>query len=220
MSRPKRIYFGGDLFDQKHLTGNALIGEQIDLLSNGKYKVYLPQDKELPKERSTNIRDLDIYNLLISDVAVFNFDGTDLDSGTVVEFCYAKMCDIPSVQLRTDFRLAGDQKADGDPWNVMASGYPRTKKVALNAMVYYQESKAEGKSIDETMKSFHARIAKEIIEALDGVCNQKSLFEGSVEKAKSVYDWAIKTAGGELNKMLTADKISSLVDSKNELQLI
>ena len=54
-----------------------------------------------------------------------------LDSGTVVEFVYAKLLDIPAVILRTDFRGGGDQDTDGDAWNLMVSFYPRTRNVTL-----------------------------------------------------------------------------------------
>ena len=214
------IYFGGDLFDHKHLCGNALLGQRINELSNGKYLVHLPQNKEIPKDRSTQIRDLDLQHLLSCDVAVFNFDGTDLDSGTVVEFCYAKMCDIPSVQFRTDFRLAGDQSEDGDPWNIMASGYPRTKKVYTNSMALYHQSMKDGETIEESMKTFHSKIAKLIIEALDEVCSQPSLFEGNKEKAKTIYQWATKTAGQHLPEFLNDAEIDRIVNSKAQKGLI
>ena len=218
--KPKRIYFGGDLFDHKHLVGNALLAQKINELSKGKYEVHLPQNKEIPKDRSTHIRDLDLLHLLTSDVAVFNFDGTDLDSGTVVEFCYAKMCDIPSVQFRSDFRLAGDQKEDGDPWNVMASGYPRTKKVAVNSMALLHESMSDAETLEGQIASFHSKLALMIIEALDYVCAQPSLFEGSKEKAKMIYQWATKTAGGALPTFLPETEIEKLIETKMAQNLI
>ena len=213
-------YFGGDLFDQKHLVGNALLGQKINELSKGKYEVHLPQNKKIPKDRSTHIRDLDLLHLLTSDVAVFNFDGTDLDSGTVVEFCYAKMCDIPSVQFRSDFRLAGDQKEDGDPWNVMASGYPRTKKVAVNSMALFHEAKNDAKTLEEQISAFHTKLALMIIEALDYVCSQPSLFAGSKEQAKMIYQWATKTAGDSLTELLPEADIEKLIDAKMAQGLI
>ena len=217
---PKTIYFGGDLFDHKHLVGNALLAERINELSNGRYLVHLPQNKEIPKDRSTHIRDLDLHHLISCDVAVFNFDGTDLDSGTVVEFCYAKMCDIPSVQFRSDFRLAGDQSADGDPWNVMASGYPRTKKVAVNSMELYHKSMAEKGSIENQINAYHSKLAQLLIDALDEVCKQPSLFEGNREKAKMIYQWATKSAGQLLPELLTDGEIDKLLDSKVKKGLI
>ena len=77
-----------------------------------------------------------------SEVAVFAFDGTELDSGTVVEFMFAKFLDIPAVVYRTDFRGGSGEEATeaGDSvnrWNLMVSYYPRTKIVYLNGMVEY-----------------------------------------------------------------------------------
>ena len=109
-SRPLRIYFAGDLFDSKDLGGNLLLADAIDRCSNGKYQVMLPQDGEceVNERTSQSIRDADFQLLFDCDVIAANFDGTDLDSGTVVEFCFAKMVDMPAVLLRTDFRDSGD----------------------------------------------------------------------------------------------------------------
>ncbi len=62
-----------------------------------------------------DIRNVDLKHVMTSDMAIFNFDGANLDSGTVVEFIYAKMLDVPCVLLRTDFRSAGEGNADQDP---------------------------------------------------------------------------------------------------------
>jgi len=43
--------------------------------------------------------------LLNCDLALFNFDGPELDLGTVVEFLFAKFADIPALILRMDFRI-------------------------------------------------------------------------------------------------------------------
>jgi hypothetical protein len=48
---------------------------------------------------------------------------------------------LPTVKVRTDLKVAGDQKMDGvkgDPWNLMASHYPRTETVSLNSMEIYK----------------------------------------------------------------------------------
>ena len=79
--------------------------------------------------------------LINSDVALFSFDGVELDSGTVVEFMIAKMLDIPSVVYRTDFRGGSGEEAIDQheyKWNLMVSFYPRTKVIQMNGMVVYQ----------------------------------------------------------------------------------
>ena len=137
------IYFAGELFDHKHLIGNALLASHIERLSGGRYRCILPQDLEQTGSRAVDIRNQDLIGVATCDLALFNFDGSDLDSGTVVEFVYAKLLDIPAVILRTDFRGGGDQDTDGDAWNLMASFYPRTRNVSLNSMAWYQEASRE-----------------------------------------------------------------------------
>jgi hypothetical protein len=65
------------------------------------------------------IRDGDLTSLLGCDIGLFLYDGTELDSGTVVKFMFSKFADIPSVIVRTDFRNAGNS-ISGDPWNLVA----------------------------------------------------------------------------------------------------
>ncbi len=36
------IYFAGELFDHKHLIGNALLASHIESLSGGRYRCVLP----------------------------------------------------------------------------------------------------------------------------------------------------------------------------------
>ncbi|MGJ8672326.1 nucleoside 2-deoxyribosyltransferase [Rubritalea sp.] len=126
---PYTFYFAGELFSQKHLLGNAMLAKAIYDQSNGKYLPILPQDLEFRDTSPQAIRDQDLVSLIQSDLALFHFDGPELDSGTVVEFMTAKFADIPAVVLRTDFREAGDQDGKGDPWNLMCSFYPRTETV-------------------------------------------------------------------------------------------
>src|SRR5690606_18601323 len=105
--------------------------------SHGRYRCRLPQDFELRGLHPQTIRDQDIRALIECDLALFNFDGTELDSGTVVEFMFAKFADIPSVILRSDLRGGGDQ-GRGDPWNLMVSFYPRTVTVLTPSLIDYR----------------------------------------------------------------------------------
>jgi nucleoside 2-deoxyribosyltransferase len=148
-----RYYFGGELFSLKHLLGNVALAQAIRRVSDGKYEAVLPQDMEVTKKRGKAIRDVDILTLISSDLALFHFDGTELDSGTVAEFMLAKFADIPTVLLRTDFRKAGD--SPHDPWNLMLSDYPRTEKVILNGMDIYTAARntATGSSNEVTQKA-------------------------------------------------------------------
>ncbi|MEZ4657679.1 MAG: hypothetical protein R2911_08915 [Caldilineaceae bacterium] len=46
MTTPYTIYFAGDLFDHKHLIGNAILASYIESCSNGQYKCIVPQNLE------------------------------------------------------------------------------------------------------------------------------------------------------------------------------
>lgn len=139
------VYFAGELFSAKHLVGNAYLAEAIHEKSHGRYLCRLPQDFELRGKHPHLIRDKDIRSLLECDLAIFNFDGPELDSGTVVEFMFAKFADIPCVILRSDFRAAGDQGRGFDPWNLMVSFYPRAVSVPIHAMALYKKAHATAK---------------------------------------------------------------------------
>ena len=191
---PKTIYFAGALFDQKHLTGNALLAEAIEQRSAGRYCCVLPQDLELPSHRAEDIRNHDLKQVLDCDLALFNFDGSELDSGTVVEFMYAKFLDKPSVILRSDFRSGGDQE-EGEPWNLMCSFYPRTESVLLNAMAEYHQALAGEGSLSERLSTFHQHIAKRIVTAFDNVCAQPSVMAEANVDAKQIENWAKAFAG-------------------------
>ena len=141
-SKTYTFYFGGELFSGKHLLGNAVLAEAVFNRSKGVYRAVLPQNLEQRDTTPHAIRDQDIRALLACDLGLFHYDGPELDSGTVVEFMFAKFADIPSVLVRTDFRNGGDQAGVGDPWNLMSSYFPRTTNVVLDAMSLYQQGLA------------------------------------------------------------------------------
>lgn len=131
-----RVYFASELFTAKHLIGNAYLAEAIYEKSHGRFLCVLPQNLEQRGNTAHSIRDQDIRTLLECDIGLFNYDGTELDAGTVVEFLFAKFADIPSVILRSDFRQGGDQR--GDPWNLMTSFFPRTANVIVDSLGMYK----------------------------------------------------------------------------------
>ncbi|MDD3127353.1 MAG: nucleoside 2-deoxyribosyltransferase [Candidatus Izemoplasmatales bacterium] len=226
MKEPLKIYFAGELFDHKHLTGNTILASYINNNAHGKYIVVLPQDSESGGERAEEIRNNDLRLLLESDLALFNFDGTDLDSGTVAEFMFAKMIDMPSVILRTDFRLAGDQKGIGDKWNLMCSFYPRTEPVTINAMELYQHAHSHhkhhhGEKCDcETVYPidiFYNRIAGDLIKAFDKVRRKKSIFGKDLDKLNAAYDLAVSFPGERFRKACGKPaKLRELIDTKRK----
>ena len=210
---PLKIYFAGDLFDAKDLGGNLLLAHAIEECSGHRYKVMLPQDgeSEVDQRSAASIRDADFELLFESDIILTNFDGTELDSGTVVEFCFAKMMDMPALLLRTDFRDSGDKTLpDGDPWNLMCSCYPRTSVLVLNAMLFYHQCKADGK--ENLAERFYASLASEILRGLDQVVTMKPWLEK--EKICSQLSTAVKSIGGTLPERIGDAKMRALADAK------
>ncbi len=187
--RTYSIYFAGDLFNTKDLLGNIAMADAIFKVSNGKYKCILPQDLVQDKARPKDIRDSDILNLLSADIAIFNFDGSELDSGTVVEYMFAKFADIPALQLRTDFRNGGDCLNDDNvvypPWNLMASFYPRTEVLLINSASEYASVEGSN-SLKKCMLAIE-NIAKKIVAILDKLVKSKSSMPKKLQSA--VFEW-------------------------------
>jgi hypothetical protein len=192
------IYFAGDLFDHKDLIGNALLAAAIERHSGGRYACVLPQHLEQATSRAVAIRNQDLRQVITCDMGLFNFDGPDLDSGTVVEFLMAKFLDIPSVILRSDFRSSGDQGKEGDDWNLMCSFYPRTRVVRFNAMAWYQEAQAAGGTLNDVSERLYARAARVLIEQLDAVRAEPTVLNREDAWVRQLYAWAVQFPGGGL----------------------
>ena len=194
------FYFGGELFSGKHLLGNAVLAETIFRRSQGKYQAVLPQNLEQRDTTPHAIRDQDIRALLACDLGLFHYDGPELDSGTVVEFMFAKFADIPSVLVRSDFRNGGDQAGVGDPWNLMSSYFPRTANVVLDAMALYQQGLSaslpgtpemlatlENNRSGKAGQSMIEQTADAIIQAFDRVVALPPVLPAAMRE--SVYHW-------------------------------
>ena len=207
----RKIYFAGDLFDHKDITGNLLLAEKIGQVSNGAYKVVLPQDSESNDLRTVNeIRDRDLELLFSCDCIVANFDGNELDSGTVVEFCFSKMLDMPAVLLRSDFRVRGDNGSD--PWNLMCSGYPRSKVLIISAMEQYHRMRKKNGNPAEIAAAMHHETASMIVDALDTVFREKSHLDSASYCA--ALELATASAGGILPELFPKERISQLASEK------
>lgn len=148
-SRSYTVYFGGELFSLKHLIGNAWLAEAIYEKSHGKFRCLLPQDFVVTRRSARAVRDYSLRALVACDLALFNFDGPDLDSGTIVEFMMAKFADVPTVLLRTDVRPAGDTKSE--PWNLMATGFPRTTAVVVGSLPQYR-ARVQRRRLDDALR--------------------------------------------------------------------
>ena len=218
MSEQNSVYFAGDLFNHKDLTGNLLLAEAIERESTGRYVCVLPQHLEQSTSRSIDIRNNDLSKIVSADLILVNFDGTELDSGTVVEFLFAKALDVPAVILRSDFRSAGDQER-GDPWNLMCSGYPRTGKLTLNAMTWYQEAWGKGGGTAAVLERLYSKLSKSIITEFDNVYNEPSLID-SQKMLRNVYEWGLRFPGNGFSDLFTEQELESLLEKKQKKGLL
>lgn len=212
---PLKIYFAGGLFDAKELGGNLLLARSIEKYSDGRYLIMLPQDgeSEVNNRNAVTIRDADFELLFNCDLILANFDGTDLDSGTVVEFCFAKMVDMPALLLRTDFREGGDQGLAGsDPWNLMCSNYPRTKSLCINAMACYHKCRSETASAALLTERFYGTMAEKIVAELDALVTMPSWLPP--QNLLPQLTAAVKSIGGTLGERLTPELLSTLAEQK------
>jgi nucleoside 2-deoxyribosyltransferase len=214
------IYFAGPLFKYHELIANAHTARFILELSSGRYQCVLPQDLEQTEARSPiSIRDQDLYQVMVNDLIIANFDGAPVDDGTVVEFIRAKDLDIPTVLTRSDFRLAGDGE-HGDPWNLMMSGFPRTEVVTFHAMAWYQEEfKKPGTTRDGAENHLYSRIAAALIEKLDAVRALPPVFETEKE-ALMAYRLARKTAGPSFIERTADLDLVALIEEKRRKGLL
>jgi hypothetical protein len=156
-----------------------------------------------------DIRNKDIVKLIECDLGLFNFDGTELDAGVVVEFMLAKFLDIPSVILRSDFRTGGERKIGGEDWNFMCSFYPRTRVVKINSIQLYQEATEESKTLNDALDIYYTTIAQMLIESLDLVKMEPPLSKGDQKKLEILHQWALTFPGGEIAKLVSG---TSFVD--------
>jgi nucleoside 2-deoxyribosyltransferase len=203
-----KVYFAGDLFDQKHITGNLLLSKNIEKLCNGLYKCVLPQDWEgATFDNSIDIRNKDFKSVMLADLILFNFDGVDLDSGTVAEFMFAKMLDIPAVLLRTDVRNGG--YLFGDDWNLMLSGFPRCVVVKNSALELFN---------DFGLEKTQTIIARSIIDAFNEVLKKEPLLK-SYEEIFSAYRFVSKMCGSRLDKIISDKFLHELVTAKMDKKI-
>jgi nucleoside 2-deoxyribosyltransferase len=181
------IYFAGELFAAKHLIGNSALAAAIEQQSAAEFICRLPQTLEQRSDSARQIRDQDLETLIECDLAIFNFDGPEIDSGTVVEFMVAKFADIPSLLLRTDFRKGGDQRED--PWNLMMSFYPRTRSCVLDCMILYKEALAKGDNYHGASSSMIEKVAQRAVEELHLLLKAPAPPCLPSHLAEPVYDW-------------------------------
>ena len=203
-NKAKKIYWAGDLWNFKDLIGNELLVNQFNQNCQGKYEAFLPQNVEATAIDKKSIRDSDFELLFSCDAIVANFDGHDLDSGTVAEFCFAKFLDLPAVLFRSDFRNNNDVITCPDPWNLMLSNYPRTKTLLIPSMPQFPQIGSN---------NYLALASKEIEKALDEVFNMPKLYSNQ-EEYYFLYQAALKSAGPSLEKLFSTQQIKEIIERR------
>lgn len=204
------VYLAGELFSYKSLIGNQLLADKLTSLSEGRYLLKLPQTLEFPSNRSKDIRDVDYRAVIECDLTLAQFDGTELDSGTVAEFMLAKSLDIPALLFRSDFRHSGDQEQGGDAWNLMLSHFPRTESLAINAMALYQAS--------ESIDAYLEALADLLIKKLDSLLVHKPVIAMTQEQATQHFSDSIKRAN--LSSIISDTELIDIVQIKRSKGLL
>jgi|CZKI01.1.fsa_nt_gi nucleoside 2-deoxyribosyltransferase len=194
--RSLNVFFGGELFSLKHIIGNAYLAEAVYEKSHGRYLCALPQDFDPRGTAARTIRDHNLRSLVGCDLALFNFDGPDLDSGTVAEFMLAKFADIPSVVLRSDRRGFAPRSPQ---WNPMVNFFPRTVVVSLDGLAAYKAIlRRRQRKLDEVIRlagqhsSADAQrmcdeVAAAVVRALDRVRETEPVMPRHLRE--EVYNW-------------------------------
>lgn len=208
------IYLAGELFNHKDLMGNRLLVRKIAELTQNKYQFILPQDVTRDNPNGFSIKEADIFQLLQSQAVLFNFDGPDIDSGTVSEFMIAVFLGIPSVLLRTDIRSGGDD-IEGDPWNLMCSGYWGTRSLIMNSMAIYQEIWRQNNDESLAVHRFYDAIAKPVIDRFEDLFSESPRFLNQ-EEVFRIYRHFIRTCGGNLEKAFSDDVLRKCLSNRFE----
>lgn len=225
---PLNIYFAGELFTHKDLAGNAMLAEAISELSDQRYCCVLPQNLAHPDRSPRELRDQNLLNLLESDLALFSFDGAELDAGTLVEYLFAKFADIPSAIVRTDFRTGMGDAVDY-PWNLMVCFFPRTEVEIIDAMSVYQNIFKEfpiteasdmmiEKRSSDVAKTMVRVIAQAVIDAFDRVREKPNLM--TAEQSEAIYGWLATMPGFEMEPGRAGQILKQALARKRERGLI
>ena len=226
-TRSLTVYFASELYSLKHLIGNAYLAEAIYEKSHGRYLCELPQDLEPSGSRPRAIRDQGIRTLLSCDLALFIFDGAEVDSASAIEFMYAKFADIPAVILRTDLRAGGD---GSDPWSLMASYYPRTVRVIVDSLVSYKTiMKRRHRKLEEVLRlagqqssADAQRMCEEIAAACVRAFDRVRELEPVMPKhlREEVYNWLALMPGLRGKKRDLRREFERFLESKVEKNLL
>ena len=191
------VYFAGERFNAKDLIGNAYLAEAVFDKSHGRFQCVLPQNVEHRSLSAQSVRDRNLRTLAACDLALFNFNGSEPDAGTVAEFLFAKFADIPAVLLRGDPRTRG--AGPGAARTLMGSFYPRTEHVVLDSLALYRKFAHQrrlrlvdmhllaGQHSSAAAQAVCEVVAAHLVRALDRVLREEPVMPKYVRA--EVYNW-------------------------------
>jgi hypothetical protein len=132
------IYPGAPLFDLADRQINLLLLEHVlKQLGSEQYRLNLPQlffDESTDAGGSFNrfgtmhVKEVHLLKLCTSTLSLMRHDGSETDCGVAWEQAWAEMLCIPSVLIRSDFRLAGEGHGKFQV-NLMLAAGPETSLV-------------------------------------------------------------------------------------------
>lgn len=220
------VYAAGGIFTQHDLATNVFIKDSVWRQSNGKFELVLPQSKELREldrpDIAAYIRNVDLIQVVKSDLFLARFDGLELDAGTIIEFMLAKFLGKPTVILRCDSRRLGGKSLD-EPYNLMVKNWPRTTEVHYDSLIKFtggfaEEWKMLGKvstfqttikaELETVMKGID-EIAQIIIDGLETVLKMKSPYP--IEYQEFVYKAIRHSPGCGFEQLLSEEDLTILV---------
>lgn len=140
VNEPYTIYAAGGLFTYRELAMNLALKEAIWEKSSQRYQLILPQSEQ-PEgfedpDVSVQIRNTDLWHVMRTDLLLAQFDGLELDAGTVAEYMMARFLGKPTVILRSDSRRMQNAGFD-EPYNLMLKNYPRTVVLHIDSLSDY-----------------------------------------------------------------------------------
>jgi len=178
------VYAAGGIFTQHDLATNVFIKDSVWRQSNSKFELVLPQSKELREldrpDIAAYIRNVDLVQVVRSDLFLARFDGLELDAGTVIEFMLAKFLGKPTVILRCDSRRLGGENLD-EPYNLMVKNWPRTVEVHYDSLINFTGGFAEKWKTLGYISTFQTTIKAELETVMKGIDEIAQIIVGGLE---------------------------------------
>lgn len=220
------VYAAGGLFTQHDLATNVLIKKSVWKQSNGKYELVLPQSKELREldrpDIAAHIRNVDLIQVVKTDMFLARFDGLELDAGTVIEFMLAKFLGKATVILRCDSRRLGGESLD-EPYNLMVKNWPRTVEIHYDSLINYVGSFAQKWETQGSEETYHStveaeyqtimkginEVAEKIVEGLDAVQAKKSPYPDEFQEL--AYKITMYSPGSGFDQLISESELEALI---------